>query len=48
MAGKKSKDATKNLRPDDPTQELPKGTVTGLPKRSQVLADLAKIAKKKT
>ena len=46
MSGKKQTDATQNLRPDDPTQELPQGTVTGLPKRSQVLGDLAKIAKK--
>jgi hypothetical protein len=46
MAGKKQTDATQNLPPDEPTQELPKGTVTGLPKRSQVLADLAKVAKK--
>ena len=31
MAGKKDMDATKNLRPDEPTQVLPKGTKTGLP-----------------
>ena len=39
-------DATKNLPPDEPTQELPKGTKTGLPKRDQVMDALAKIAKK--
>lgn len=47
MAGKKDTDATKNLPPDEPTQVLPKGTKTGLPKRSQVMADLAKIGAKK-
>jgi hypothetical protein len=47
MAGKKSKDATQNLHEDEPTQVLPKGTKTGLPKRSQVMTDLAKIARKK-
>jgi hypothetical protein len=47
MAGKKDTDATKNLPPEEPTQVLPKGTVTGLPKRSQVMADLAKIARGK-
>ena len=47
MAGKKQHDATKNLPPDEPTQVLPKGTKTGLPKRGQVMADLAKIARGK-
>ena len=35
--GKKQTDATQTLRPDDPTQVLPKGTKTGLPTRSQYL-----------
>jgi hypothetical protein len=46
MAGKPDEDATKNLRPEDPTQVLPKGTKTGLPKRREVFAALAKIARK--
>jgi hypothetical protein len=46
MAGKPSKDATKNLLPDEPTQVLPKGTKTGLPTRKQVEGALAKVAKK--
>jgi hypothetical protein len=46
MAGKKDYDATKNLPPDEPTQTLPKGTKTGLPKRRSVFAALDKIAKK--
>ena len=46
MAGKKQQDATKNLRPDEPTQVLPQGTKTGLPTREQVENALAKIAKK--
>ncbi len=48
MAGKKDKDATKNLPPDEPTQVLPGGTKTGLPTREQVEKALAKIAKKTT
>jgi hypothetical protein len=48
MAGKKQTDATQNLRPEDPVQELPKGTKTGLPTRRQVFAALAKVAKKPT
>lgn len=48
MSGKKDQDATRNLRPDEPTQVLPHGTKTGLPKRSDVMAALTKIAKKKT
>jgi hypothetical protein len=47
MPGKKQTDATQNLRPDEPTQVLPKGTKTGLPTRGQVENALAKIAKKK-
>jgi hypothetical protein len=46
MAGKKDYDATRNLRPGEPTQELPKGTKTGLPKRRDVFRALDKIAKK--
>jgi len=48
MAGKKQNDATQNLRPEDPIQELPKGTKTGLPTRRQVFDALAKVARKKT
>jgi hypothetical protein len=47
MAGKPSKDATKNLQPVEPTQVLPKGTKTGLPTRKQVESALAKVARKK-
>jgi hypothetical protein len=46
MAGKKNLDATKNLPESEPTQTLPKGTTTGLPKRRSVFAALDKIAKK--
>ena len=46
MAGKKDYDATKNLPGGEPTQTLPKGTKTGLPKRRSVFAALDKIAKK--
>lgn len=46
MSGKKDQDATKNLPPGEPTQVLPKGTVTGLPTTREVDAALAKIAKK--
>ena len=45
MAGKKQTDATQNLRPEDPIQDLPKGTKTGLPTRRQVFDALAKVAK---
>lgn len=48
MAGKKDTDATKNLPPGEPTQVLPKGTKTGLPKRGDVMAALRKVAKKPT
>jgi hypothetical protein len=34
MAGKKQTDASQNLPPDEPTQVLPEGMKTGLPKRS--------------
>lgn len=47
MAGKKDMDATKNLPEEEPTQELPKGTKTGLPKRRDVFRALEKIAKKR-
>ena len=47
MSGKKQTDATSNLRPEDPTQVLPKGTKTGLPTREQVMGDLAKLARGK-
>jgi hypothetical protein len=47
MSGKKDTDATKNLPEGEPTQELPKGTKTGLPKRRDVFAALEKIARKK-
>jgi hypothetical protein len=46
MAGKKDTDATKNLPPDEPTQVGPGGTKLGLPKRKDVMAALAKVAKK--
>jgi hypothetical protein len=48
MAGKKDYDATKNLPEGEPTQTLPKGTKTGLPRRRSVFAALDKIAKGKT
>jgi hypothetical protein len=48
MSGKKQTDATRNLSPDDPTQVLPKGTTTGLPKRKDVMAALRKVTKKPT
>jgi hypothetical protein len=47
MAGKKQTDATQNLPPDEPTQVLPEGTKTGLPKRSQVMDALKKVARPK-
>ncbi|MGH2934890.1 MAG: hypothetical protein ACRDL2_10325 [Gaiellaceae bacterium] len=46
MAGKKDTDATRNLPPEHPTQVGPGGTKLGLPKRRDVMAALAKIAKK--
>ena len=46
MAGKKDYDATKNLPEGEPTQTLPKGTKTGLPKGRSVFAALDKIVKK--
>jgi hypothetical protein len=46
MAGKKDYDATKNSPEGEPTQTLPKGTKTGLPKRKDVFVALDKIVKK--
>ena len=46
MAGKKNQDATQNLPEGEPTQTLPKGTETGLPKRKDVFRALEKVAKK--
>ncbi len=46
MAGKKDMDATKNVPEGEPTQVLPGGTKTGLPKRKDVIAALRKVAKK--
>jgi hypothetical protein len=46
MAGKKQTDATQNLPPEEPTQDLPKGTKVGLPTRRQVFDALAKVARK--
>lgn len=45
MAGKKSTDGTQNLPPDHPTQVGPGGTKLGLPKRSEVMAALRKVAR---
>ena len=41
----KDNDATGNLKPDDKTQVLPKGTKIGLLRRADVLRDFRKIAK---
>lgn len=46
MAGKKDYDATKNVPEGEPTQVLPKGTETGMPKRKDVFAALEKVARK--
>ena len=46
MSGRKDYDATNNLPEDEPTQVLPKGTKTGLPKRRDVFRALDKIVKK--
>jgi hypothetical protein len=37
-------DATKNLKPEDETQEAKRGTKIGLLRRSKVMADFKKIA----
>lgn len=47
MSGKKDTDATQNLPADEPTQVLPKGTKTGLPKHRDVMDALTKIARGK-
>jgi hypothetical protein len=47
MAGKKQTDATQNLPPGEPTQVLPKGTKTGLPKRRDVMALIDRLSGKK-
>ena len=47
MAGKKDYDATKQLAPDEPTQETEKGLKIGLPKRSSVMNALRRVAKVK-
>ena len=46
MAGKKNLDATQNLPEGEPTQTLPKGTKTGMPKRKDVFRALDKVARK--
>jgi len=38
----KKQDATKNLEPDEPTQETEKGLKIGVPKRDEFLAGLEK------
>ena len=48
MAGKKQTDATQNLPPGEPTQVLPEGTKTGLPKRRDVMALIDRLSGKKT
>lgn len=45
---KTDSDATKNLKPEDETQVLPKGTKIGLLKKAQVLGDFRTIAKRKS
>lgn len=47
MAGKKSTDATRNLPEGHPTQVGPGGTKLGLPKRSEVMDALTKVARPK-
>jgi hypothetical protein len=46
MSGKKDYDATKNLDPDEPTEVTAKGLKIGLPLKRDVLAALAKVARK--
>jgi hypothetical protein len=48
MAGKKADDATKNLRPDEPTQIGPGGTKLGLPKRRDVMDMLTRLSGKQS
>jgi hypothetical protein len=40
-------DATKNLRPEDETQEAPEGTKVGLLRKDEVIAAFRKIARSK-
>lgn len=44
----KDDDATQNLKPEERTQEAPKGTKIGLRRKGEVLADFKEIARKKT
>ena len=43
----KDDDATQNLKPEDETQTLPKGTKVGLLPREEVMGDFKKIARTK-
>lgn len=40
----KDDDATQNLRPEDKTQEAPKGTRVGKLTKDEILADFRKVA----
>jgi hypothetical protein len=40
----KKQDATKNLKPDEPTQETEKGLKIGVPDREDFFADLEKVS----
>ena len=44
----KDNDATKNLRPDDAVQTLPKGTKIGVLRKDEVMAAFRKIVRGKT
>lgn len=44
----KKDDATKNLEPDEPTQETEKGLKVGIPKRDEFFAGLEKASDSKT
>ena len=44
---KQGQDATKNLRPEDETQDAKRGTKIGLLRRSEIFADFKKIARGK-
>jgi len=41
----KKQDATKNLDPDEPTQETEKGLKIGVPDKDEFLAGLEKVSK---
>ncbi len=43
----KDDDATQNLKPEDRTQDAPKGTKVGKLRKDEVMADFAKIATSK-